>query len=129
MVRKVLVFALFMFAATGLVLAAAGALDGKTFEVSNGEKGKPATAEKDTLTFADGKFHSGGCDKYGFTATDYSTAKSGDTFSFMVMTKSEKEGSIHWMGTVKGDAIDGTYVWSKPGQKDIEYWFKGTIKK
>ena len=34
-----------------------------------------------------------------------------------------------WKGTVKGEAIDGTVSWSKAGQKTIDYWFKGMLKK
>jgi hypothetical protein len=30
---------------------------------------------------------------------------------------------------IKEDAIDGNFVWTKPGQKPITYWLKGTLKK
>jgi hypothetical protein len=41
---------------------------------------------------------------------------------------SAKEGKNHWKGTVKGNAIEGTQVWTKAGQAPIEYWFRGTLK-
>jgi hypothetical protein len=104
-----------------------GALDGKTFAVETAEKGK-ATGEKDSLVFKDGKFRSPGCDQYGFGEAPYTTAKAGDATKFDAETSSVKEGKIKWTGTVKGDAIEGSYLWTKPGQKPIEYWFKSAKK-
>lgn len=130
MVRKFVLFGFALFAVAGFLFAAAGMLDGKTFEGMGAEKGKEATdKDKDTLIFADGKFRSTGCDQFGFTPAAYTATKNGDAIDFESTATSEKEGSIHWKGTVKGDAVEGTYVWTKPGQKEIEYWFKGTAKK
>jgi hypothetical protein len=42
--------------------------------------------------------------------------------TFEATTTSAKEGKIVWKGTVRGETLEGTLVWSKPGQKDIEYW-------
>ena len=42
---------------------------------------------------------------------------------------SPKEGTIRWKGTVTGDHVEGTYVWTKAGQADIEYWLKGQALK
>jgi hypothetical protein len=36
---------------------------------------------------------------------------------------------MHWTGTVKGELLEGTAVWTKPGQADISYWVKGKLKK
>jgi hypothetical protein len=106
---------------------AKGALDGKTFSASTGEKGK-TKAEPDTLTFKDGKFHSSGCDPYGFGDGAYTTKTEGGVTTFESDTVSAKEGKDHWKGTVKGNAIEGTMVWTKTGQAPIEYWFRGTLK-
>jgi hypothetical protein len=103
---------------------AEAALDGKAYTVEMGEKGK-SDAKPETLDFKAGKFHSDACDQYGFTAAPYS-AKGGE---WQADTSSAKEGKMRWKGKVQGDAISGTAVWSKPGQKDIEYWFKGSLKK
>lgn len=103
-------------------------LDGKTFAGEVVEKGK-AAGDKDELSFAEGKFHSKGCDPYGFGPTAYTAKQDGDSILFESHTTSEKEGSIHWTGKVTGEACEASFVWSKPGQKDIEYSFKGMLKK
>jgi hypothetical protein len=57
----------------------------------------------------------------------------GQTFigatTFEADTVSPKEGKMHWKGTLTPGGLEGTAVWSKPGQKDIEYWFKATAKR
>lgn len=107
-----------------------GALDGKTFVGESGEKGKPAGPEKETIHFANGKFHSVACDAYGFGDGAYTTTAAADgSVRWTAETSSPKEGKISWKGTVTGDKIDGTYVWTKTGQAPIEYWLKGTAKK
>jgi hypothetical protein len=46
---------------------------------------------------------------------------------------SPKHGKIVWNGTVKGDKVDATYVWTKERWywKDAyqEKWLKGTLNK
>jgi len=123
---SVLVVLLFAFGAYSF---AAGALDGKTFTVESWVKGKKATEPKDELSFADGKLHSVGCDQFGFTASAYTTTDEKGATKFQSTATSEKEGKIEWSGMVKGDAVEGKYVWSKTGQAPIEYAFKGTLKK
>jgi hypothetical protein len=108
--------------------ATAGPLDGKTFVAETGEQGK-AAASKDTLVFRDGKMRSTACDAYGFGEGAYMSMSHPGMFMVHVRTESAKEGVIVWNCTVRGDALDGTYVWSKPGQKEITYWIKGTLKK
>jgi len=114
--------------------SASGVLDGKTFVIQEGEKGKEAKGT-DTLVFQDGKFHSVGCDEYGFGDAPYTTTVQGDTVMFVADTTSEKKGKMHWEGTVKGDRIEVTYVWVdrshwyKPNAKPLEKWGKGELKK
>ena len=111
-----------------------GLLDGKTFVVQQGEKGKEAKGE-DTLVFKNGKFRSIGCDKYGFGEAPYTTSVEGDTIKFVADTTSESKGKMHWEGTVQGDKIDVNYVWIdkshwyKPNPKPLEKWAKGGLKK
>ncbi|HZD54717.1 MAG TPA: hypothetical protein VE080_00550 [Candidatus Aquicultoraceae bacterium] len=113
---------------------ASGPLDGKTFVVVTGEKGKQAK-ETDTLIFQDGKFRSTACDEFGFGEAPYAAAADGDAVKFTADAKSEKKGTIHWEGTVRGDKIDATYVWTdrahwyKPNPKPVEKWAKGERKK
>jgi len=113
---------------------ASGLLDGKTFMVEEGEKGKEAKGA-DTLMFRNGKFRSAGCDKYGFGDGDYSANAEGDTIRFVADTRSESKGRMHWEGTVRGDKIDVSYVWIdnphwyKPNPKPLEKWARGELKK
>lgn len=102
-----------------------GMLDGKTFSGDSGEKDK-AAANKETVDFSKGMFHSAACDQFGFQPAPYKTTRKGDAIDFESTTHSAKEGTIVWHGTVQGDSCDATLIWSKPGQPDIEYWFKGT---
>ncbi len=108
--------------------AAQGALDGKTFVGESGEKGK-AKGDADEIVFANGTFRSKSCDAYGFTAAPYTTTQKDGVVSFTAHGKSPKEGAMQWTGTVKGDALEGTAVWTKAGQADIHYWVNGKLKK
>lgn len=114
--------------------AANGVLDGKSFAVEQGEKGKGAKGT-DTLVFKNGKFRSVGCDKYGFGEGAYTASVEGDTIKFVADTMSESKGKMHWEGTVRGDTIDVSYVWIdkshwyKPSPKPLEKWAKGELKK
>ncbi|HET7451843.1 MAG TPA: hypothetical protein VFL12_03835 [Thermoanaerobaculia bacterium] len=118
-------------AAWGLAAAAAvaGELDGKTFVVQSGEQGKPAQGPLDEIVFREGKMHSAGCDPYGFGDGSYTTMHHPDSIMFHARTDSAKQGAILWTGQIHGDELSGGYVWTKPGQKPIEYWMKGTLKK
>jgi hypothetical protein len=114
--------------------SASGVLDGKTFVIQEGEKGKEAKGS-DTLVFKDGKFRSVGCEKYGFGNGPYTATVQGDTITFVADTTSEKKGKMHWEGTVQGDRIQVNYVWVdrthwyKPNPKPLEKWGKGELKK
>ncbi len=113
--------------ATKEMKAPKGALDGMTFVGEGGEKGKKADT-KDVIKFKKGKLHSEACDVYGFDKGKYTTTKSGDATMFEAETVSKKEGKIQWKGSVKGDMMEGTYIWTKAGQAAIEYVFKGKLK-
>jgi hypothetical protein len=111
---------------SGLVRAAEHALDGRAFDVQYGERGKAALA-KDTLTFRDGRFHSSACDDYGFGTAVYVTTS--DAKKFTVETSSKTEGRIRWQGSLTKDGVEGLFVWTKPGQAPIEYWWKGSVER
>ena len=116
------------------VSAGQGPLDGKTFVVDTGEKGKSG-GDKDTLTFKDGNFHSTGCDQYGFGDGAYTSTVTGDTIQFEAVTTSPTKGKITWKGIVQGDKIEAGYVWVdashwyKPNPMPLEKWAKGELKK
>jgi hypothetical protein len=101
---------------------AAGPLDGKSYLGTITEKGK-AKSDSDAFQFANGKFHSNGCDPYGFRPSAYKAKQTGDDWTFTSECTSPKEGSMSWKGTVSGDTLEGTVVWTKPGQQPIEYTF------
>lgn len=127
-----------LFATLALVLisaparsadAAKGALDGKSYTIDMTKTGD-AKAEKDDLIFKDGTFRSTGCDTYGFTAVAYQTKAGADgAMEFMATATSAKEGKMEWKGMVKGDAVEGTAVWTKEGQPAENYTYKGAVKK
>jgi hypothetical protein len=108
---------------SGVAWADGGALDGKSLVVQSGEQGKAAGVETDRLTFKSGKLRSSACDAYGFGDGAYRAKPDGGGVSFEADTRSAKEGTIHWRGTVRGNAVDGTFVWTKPGQAPVAYWF------
>ena len=123
-----------LFSISRDVSAGQGALDGKTFAVETGEKGKSG-GDKDTLTFKDGNFRSAGCDQYGFGDGAYTSSVQGDSIQFEAVTTSTTKGKMTWKGTVTGDKIEVAYVWVdashwyKPNPKPLEKWAKGELKK
>lgn len=114
--------------------AGQGTLDGRTFSVESGEKGKPAK-DKDTIRFRDGNFHSTGCDRYGFGDGPYTATMEGGAIRFEAVTTSPTKGTMTWRGTVQGDRIDVAYVWVdsshwyKPNPKPVEKWARGELKR
>lgn len=106
---------------------AKGALDGKTFVGEMMDNGKKT--DNCTLSFKNGKFVSKECVKYGFKGSGYSTKGTGATIIFETTEKSKKEGTMQWHGAVTGSTIEGNCLWTKAGQKDILYTFKGSLKK
>ena len=117
---------------TGQIQAATNVLDGKTFIGPTGPKGKEADGEEE-LIFKDGKVLSVPCANWGFGWADYTARVEGDTIRFDSVMLSEKHGQIVWKGTITGEKLDSTFVWTKKRWywKDAyeESWFKGTLKK
>jgi len=114
--------------ATGAL--AQGMLDGQRFVGDLGEKGKAADERNDTITFVGGQFHSAACDKWNFAKSSYKATKVGDAIAFEAETVSETDGRMAWRGTVRGDALDGTFVhyrkpaWYRPNPEPVEHWVK-----
>src|SRR5574341_1015822 len=75
----------------------------------------------DTLTFMKGKFHSTGCDPYGFGPAAYKM----DGNTWMSDTESKTDGRLHWHGEVSGDTINGRMTWTKPDGTVLNYTFEG----
>ncbi len=109
-------------------------LDAQTFTIELIEQGKKkAKPIADELSFKSDKFAS----KYMaaesqfkpaiYTATVDSTA-SEPTISFDFESKNTDDETLHWVGTVKGEAIEGTTTLAKKGKTKKEYAFSGTLK-
>lgn len=113
-------------AAQTKVHPASDPLNGKTFEVMLTEKGK-TTGEKDKLIFSGKKFESTHYNAAGFAKADYIVNEANGTASFTAKTASAKDGSISWVGTLKGNAINGMAVLTKPDKTVVNYSFKGTV--
>ena len=107
--------------------ALASPLEGKTFVGEITKKGD-AKPDPDTFSFTGGKFHSTGCDKYGFKPAPYKVTQVGEDWSFTATSSSSKEGLMSWKGTVHGSVVAGQAVWTKTGQAPIEYTFTATAK-
>jgi hypothetical protein len=75
----------------------------------------------DVLHLQNGKFHSTGCDLYGFGPADYTV----DGNRWKAETRSEKEGAIHWHGEVAGDSIAGKMQWTRKDGTVRNYSFTG----
>jgi len=76
----------------------------------------------DVLTFKDGRFHSTGCDSYGFGDAPYKM----DGNKWSADTESKTDGKIHWSGDVKGEAISGKMTWTKLDSSTLNYAIQGS---
>lgn len=98
-------------------------LDGKTFAIELSLNGK--VDSKETLVFDKGMMDPLDCHQWGFSASACQAKQSGSMYTFRVISKSEKEGTMAWEGKVTGNSIEGTVVWTKTGQDNINYTFNG----
>lgn len=104
-----------------------GALDGRQFVGEIGDKGKP-TGFKEEISFKDGKMVSSVCANR-FANFPYKAVKKGDTIEFEASASSPKEGTQSWKGTVSGDTLNATSVWTPPGRAPDETWIKAKLRK
>lgn len=102
-------------------------LDGKKFTIQMMKGG--TLDSKETLVFDKGSMDPLECHQYGFTATEYEAKSAAGQYTFRVISKSDKEGTMAWQGKINGDQIDGSVVWTKEGQDPIHYTFKGIADK
>jgi len=130
--RKYLLLSFVLAFLLGFSTASAGVLDGKRFVGLTGEKGKNPDHE-DTLVFQDGMFASIKCEeKMGFRRGSYATSMEENEIYFEAETVSPKYGKMVWKGTVKGEMLEATFIWTKEKwywKIRREYWFKGYLEK
>ena len=129
--RNAITFWITLFFFVMAIPAYSGILDGKTFAGKNGEIGKKSS-EDDEIKFENGKFFSVGCGKYGFGDAEYTTKADGDRVFFTADIYSNKYGRITYSGFVKGDDLNGTFIWFDKGKYDKPEqvkWWKGSVKK
>ena len=129
--RNAITFWITLFFFVMAIPAYSGILDGKTFAGKNGEIGKK-NSEDDEIKFENGKFFSVGCGKYGFGDAEYTTKADGDRVFFTADIYSNKYGRITYSGFVKGDDLNGTFIWFDKGKYDKPEqvkWWKGSVKK
>jgi len=96
-------------------------LDGRSFHGIVLEAGK-TEGDADTLLFADGRFRSTACDRYGYGDSAYTARRDGDRIHFDAETESERWGRLRWHGTVTGRRLDGTLTMVRDGHPAGEKW-------
>ena len=66
-------------------------------------------------------------EKYGFTSDTYKWKQKNDsTFTFLSISKSDKNGSMTWEGKVINDHMEGTCIWTRKVENPVNYTFKGS---
>jgi hypothetical protein len=109
-------------------------LEGKIYTIELTIKGaKKPKPEADELSFKAGKFNSKLMKtEAGFKAADYvitvDSSSAEKTFSFDLESKNGGDEVMHWVGTVNGEAIEGTATLSKKEKVKKEYNFSGSLK-
>jgi hypothetical protein len=126
--RSLLAVTVLTLLTAGVLSAAVGPLDGRTYEGETGVKGK-TKGETENFVFTAQVFDPVYSHLYGFHSAPYTVRAQGGKTVFESETKSEEQGTMRWKGTLQGETLSGTMVWTRPGQKPVEHWFKGTLKK
>lgn len=96
-------------------------LDGRSFHGIVLEAGKTA-GDADTLVFADGRFRSTACDRYGYGDGPYTARRDGDAIRFEAETASAQFGRLQWHGTITGGRLDGTLTMVRDGASVGQKW-------
>lgn len=102
-------------------------LDGKSFQLSVWDVTQPDQKQPDVITFNNGTMDPEGCHQYGFTAAPYKLNSTDKKLTFSSTCTSPAEGTIVFEGSISGESISGTMVWTKTGQADIRYEYTGNL--
>jgi hypothetical protein len=104
-----------------------GLLDGRTFFIRAGEKGKPVDHDEYVI-FRNGMFVSSRCVQYNFGISSYSAAAEGDGVRFRAELTSPSHGTMYWEGIVRGEVMEATSRWVHDRwywKVDRQYWYRG----
>jgi hypothetical protein len=107
--------------ALSCMAAAAGPLDGRSFQGVFLERGK-TSGDADTLIFKDGRFRSTACDKYGYSDAPYRASVQGDVVHFETETESPRYGKLIWKGVVRDGKLDAVATAVRSGKAPVENW-------
>jgi hypothetical protein len=83
-------------------------LDGNVYAATH-------NGEDDLLTFRDGSFQSSLFAGRGFQKGEYTITTKGNQIWFKSRIVDSHEGEILWTGIIEGDAINGSYLYTKKG--------------
>lgn len=103
-------------------------LDGRLFVGEIGPAGQ-SSGRQDRFIFADGKFHSEACLKWGFTPGPYWVRLENGRLKFLAQLTSAENGVMTYRGTVDGATIDAHVDWVKPRwywTMENSLWVRGT---
>lgn len=113
---------------TNVYIASAQSLEGKNYLVKMYDTGNPDQSIDNVLIFSSSTFESEACRSYGYQPVSYKVKKNGKGIIFTAATQSDQDGEMYWQGTITNDQIQGTAIWKKEGQDDIQYKFEGRQK-
>lgn len=79
-----------------------------------------------TLSFTQQNMTFSEAERYGFKPETYKRKQKNDsTWTFLVVSKSAKNGIMTWEGTVTNELIEGTCIWTRKVENPVNYTFKG----
>jgi hypothetical protein len=103
-------------------------LDGKSFVGEFVHNGK-TSGDKDTIIFANGRFRSTACDRYGYGDAAYKAVADGNTIRFEAETQSPRYGKLVWNGVIRGERLESAVTMLEPGKSPVEHRAWGDLKR
>lgn len=100
--------------------------DGKKYKIELIRQGSDEAALVQTLIFDNGLLQTPDFNTLGFKEAAAYMKQTADYYTWVSTVNSTQQGAMGWQGTIKGDKIEGTCVWRKPGAQPVQYNFKGT---
>jgi len=76
----------------------------------------------DRIGYAEGRFSSEQCSKEGFPPAPYQSTVEGGQLRWTATEEDGRGNTIQWEGTVEGDRMKGTLVWTRAGKARRYGW-------